>query len=64
MNTPAIKAIDAEIKRLSSDDRIKGAPANVFANAPLALIQMGIKGQILGLKFARAAIAKAAEVKP
>lgn len=41
-----------EIEKLKKDDRIQGSPANVFVNAPLALIQMGIKGQIDGLQTA------------
>lgn len=44
--------IREEIEELKKDDRIQGSPANVFVNAPLALIQMGIKGQIDGLQTA------------
>lgn len=44
--------IREEIEKLKKDDRIQGSPANVFINAPLALIQMGIKGQIDGLQMA------------
>lgn len=44
--------IREEIEKLKKDDRIQGSPANVFSNAPLALIQMGIKGQIDGLQTA------------
>ena len=44
--------IREEIEELKKDDRIQGSPANVFSNAPLALIQMGIKGQIDGLQTA------------
>ena len=44
--------IREEIEDLKKDDRIQGSPANVFSNAPLALIQMGIKGQIDGLQTA------------
>ena len=44
--------IREEIEELKKDDRIQGSPANVFINAPLALIQMGIKGQIDGLQTA------------
>ena len=44
--------IREEIEKLKKDDLIQGSPANVFVNAPLALIQMGIKGQIDGLQTA------------
>lgn len=44
--------IREEIEKLKKDDRIQGSPANVITNAPLALIQMWIEGQIDGLQTA------------
>lgn len=54
--------IREEIEKLKNDDRIQGSPANVFINAPLALIQMGIKGQIDGLQTALRIIEESKEI--
>lgn len=54
--------ITEEIEKLKKDDRIQGSPANVFSNAPLALIQMGIKGQIDGLQTALRIIEESEEI--
>ena len=54
--------ITEEIEKLKKDDRIQGSPANVFSNAPLALIQMGIKGQIDGLQTALRIIEESKEI--
>lgn len=54
--------IREEIEKLKNDDRIQGSPANVFSNAPLALIQMGIKGQIDGLQTALRIIEESEEI--
>ena len=54
--------IREEIEELKKDDRIQGSPANVFINAPLALIQMGIDGQIDGLQTALRIIEESKEI--
>ncbi len=54
--------IREEIEKLKNDDRIQGSPANVFSNAPLALIQMGINGQIDGLQTALRIIEESEEI--
>lgn len=54
--------IREEIEKLKKDDHIQGSPANVFVNAPLALIQMGIKGQIDGLQTALRIIEESADL--
>lgn len=44
-----IDAVTKRIAEIESDSRYPHSPdqeANVFANAPLALIQMGMKGQV------------------
>lgn len=43
------KWIEASIDELKSDDRMQGEPATVDINAPLALIQVPIKGRIHAL---------------
>ena len=43
------KWIEASIDELKSDDRMQGEPATVDINAPLALIQVAIKGRIHAL---------------
>lgn len=40
-----------EIEKLESDDRLKGKPALVQINAPLALIQVALKSRIDALKW-------------
>lgn len=48
MDSP-VSAIQARIQEIKSDPRFPHSAsqeANVFANAPLALIQMGLKGQV------------------
>ena len=54
--------IREEIEKLEKDDRIQGSPANVFVNAPLALIQRGIKGQIDGLQTALRILEESEEI--
>ncbi len=44
--------IRARIKELESDERHSYKPANVFSNAPLALIQTSINSELSGLYFA------------
>ncbi len=43
------KWIEASINELKSDDRMQEEPATVDINAPLALIQVSIKGRIHAL---------------
>ena len=45
--------IEKRIAELKGDERYQLKPALVQVNDPLALIQMGTKGEILGLQFAR-----------
>ena len=44
--------IRARIKELESDERHSYKPADVFSNAPLALIQTSINSELSGLYFA------------
>ncbi|MCZ2798994.1 hypothetical protein [Vibrio alginolyticus] len=44
--------IRARIKELEADERHSYAPANVFSNAPLAIIQTSITSELNGLYFA------------
>ena len=54
--------IREEIEELKKDDRIQGSSANVITNAPLALIQMWIEGQIDGLQTALRIIEESKEI--
>lgn len=48
-NAQVISHICAAIQEIKSDERYPHSPdqeANVFSNAPLALIQMGMKGRV------------------
>lgn len=46
-----IKEIKAEKERIQCDERIKYPPANVFSNAPLALIQVELDTTVKVLKW-------------
>ena len=46
-----IDLIRAEISHLQDDERVKDKPANVFSNAPLALIQTSLEARILALQW-------------
>jgi hypothetical protein len=43
--------IKKEIDRLKKDDRLKGKPALVEINAPLALIQVHLESRIAALEW-------------
>jgi hypothetical protein len=43
--------IEKRIAEIESDDRFKRKPASIVVNAPLALIQMGLKGEFDALKY-------------
>ncbi len=43
--------IEAKIAELESDERVGYPAANMFSNAPLALIQVELKAQIDALKW-------------
>ena len=45
------KEIEARIKETNDDDRMKADPAEVFSNAPLALIQTNYEGQLQALEW-------------
>ncbi len=44
--------IEAMIARIKADERYKYPPADPFVNAPLALIQVELKGQVAALRWA------------
>ena len=44
--------IQKEIRRIKSDERWSYPPAMVQVNAPLALIQMGMKARVEALEWA------------
>ena len=44
--------IKAQIARIKADPRYSYPPASTFANAPLALIQVELKGQVAALRWA------------
>lgn len=46
------KKIEEAIKEIESDERYNYPPANVFVNAPLALIQIEMKGRVTAFKQA------------
>lgn len=46
-----LEEVKKRISEIETDDRYKAEPANVNINAPLALIQMAMKGQIFVLKW-------------
>jgi len=43
--------IQTLLDKLTSDDRLSDPPANVFINAPLALIQLELEAKITILKW-------------
>lgn len=45
------KTIINKLKKLELDDRLKGKPAIVQVNAPLALIQVSLEAKINTLKW-------------
>jgi hypothetical protein len=45
------KEIEDRIKEIQSDERISYPTANVFVNAPLALIQTGLESTLATLKL-------------
>lgn len=47
-----VEEIKARIKILEDDERHNYEPANVFTNAPLAIIQTSINSELNGLYFA------------
>jgi hypothetical protein len=50
-NIKSEKEIREAIREIEADDRFKAPPALVNINAPLALIQMELEGQIKALKW-------------
>ncbi len=45
-----LKEIKKDINEIDKDERYHYPPADVFSNAPLALVQMGMKGRMSILK--------------
>lgn len=45
-----IEAVEDAIKRIDEDERFHYEPANVFVNAPLALIQTDLRAQMKSYK--------------
>jgi hypothetical protein len=45
------KEIQKMIDEIKSDERLSYPPANVFSNAPLALIQMGEEAKLHALEW-------------
>ena len=45
------EAIQARINELLADERLQEPPADVTINAPLALIQVAIKNEIIALRW-------------
>mgnify|MGYP003980191453 FL=1 len=43
--------IEKRIAELKADERLGYPPANVFTNAPLALIQVALKNEIMALTW-------------
>ena len=43
--------IEKRIAELKADERLGYRPANVFTNAPLALIQVALKNEIMALNW-------------
>lgn len=43
--------IEKRLAELKTDERLGYPPANVFANAPLALIQVALKNEIMALAW-------------
>lgn len=50
------RLVEAEIAKIESDGRYYYKPADVFINAPLALIQVSMAGQMRILKMVQAAL--------
>ncbi len=46
-----LEQIQAKLAELKADPRHAAKPANVFVNAPLALIQCQIQGQVQSLEW-------------
>jgi len=43
--------IEKRIAELKADERLSYPPANVFTNAPLALIQVALKNELMALNW-------------
>ena len=43
--------IEKRVAELKADERLGYPPANVFTNAPLALIQVALKNEIMALNW-------------
>ena len=43
--------IEKRIAELKADERLGYPPANVFTNAPLALIQVALKNELMALNW-------------
>ena len=43
--------IEKRIAELKADERLGYPPANVFVNAPLALIQVALKNELMALSW-------------
>lgn len=43
--------IEKRLAELKADERLSYPPANVFTNAPLALIQVALKNEIMALTW-------------
>ena len=43
--------IEKRIAELKADERLGYPPANVFTNAPLALIQVALKSELMALNW-------------
>ena len=51
MNPPHREAVEAMVARLEADPRYSYPAADVFANAPLALIQVELRAQVAALRW-------------
>jgi hypothetical protein len=43
--------IEKRLAELKADERLSYPPANVFTNAPLALIQVALKNEVMALTW-------------
>mgnify|MGYP000091363213 CR=1 FL=1 len=55
--------IEKRIAELKADERLGYPPANVFTNAPLALIQVALKNEIMALNWVLKESEKKEEMK-
>jgi len=56
--------IEARIATIEEDSRFQDKPAQVQVNAPLALIQVGMKGELCGLRWVLGKLANGGTQRP